>query len=94
MLTSIQVSEETKRELLEYASALQAKLGKKVSFDEAIRISLHEKEAVQEARRKFDLLYGSLSQKHKGSEKEFWMDLERSKRADRKALEKKVSKYS
>lgn len=90
-VTSIQVSEETKRELLEYASNLQAKLGRKVSFDDAIRTSLRERKSVEEARQKFDFMYGSLS---KESKKEFWRDLENTKKADRIAIEKKASSYS
>jgi hypothetical protein len=91
MVTSIQVSEETKRELLEYASNLQAKLGRKVSFDDAIRASLREWHSVEEATRKFDSMYGSLSKKAK---KEFWKDLEKMKKMDRMDIEMKASSYS
>lgn len=38
----IRVSESTKRELLRYAAELQAKLGRKVSLDEAIANLLRE----------------------------------------------------
>ncbi|MDK2465172.1 MAG: hypothetical protein QI223_10430 [Candidatus Korarchaeota archaeon] len=36
MPTTIQVSEKTKRELLKFVSELQARLGRRISFDEAI----------------------------------------------------------
>ena len=88
VVTSIQVSEETKKELLRFASELQAKLGKKISFDDAIRASLHETTSVKEARQKFDSMYGSLS---KESKKDFWKDLEKAKKADRIAIEKKAA---
>lgn len=70
---------------------MQTKLGRKVSFDDAIRASLNERKVVEEARRKFDSLYGSLSEKAK---KNFWKDLNHSKKVDRIALEKKASAYS
>ncbi len=43
MPTTIQVSERTKRELLRFASELQARLGRRVSFDEAIMTLLEER---------------------------------------------------
>ena len=46
----IRVSESTKRELLRYAAELQARLGRRVSLDEAIASLLRE------ARRRPDLL--------------------------------------
>jgi predicted nucleic acid-binding protein len=60
---------------------LQSKLGKKVSFDEAIRVSLQEEKETDTARQKFESLYGSLSNR-----KDIWKDLENSKKADRITL--------
>ncbi|MFI5422281.1 MAG: hypothetical protein ACHQ1H_15065 [Nitrososphaerales archaeon] len=87
MVTSVQIDERTKRELLDYASSLQSKLGRKVSFDEAIKLSLEEKKGVEVARRKFGTLFGSLSDDRKSA----WIELEKARRADKKALEKKAA---
>ena len=59
------IDERTKRDLLEYASSLQTRLFRKVSFDEAIKLSLEEKKGVEEARQEFGKLYGSLSEDKK-----------------------------
>ena len=86
MVTSVQIDERTKKELLEYASSLQTRLGRKVSFDDAIKLSLEEKKGVEEARRKFGSLYGCLSK-----DKSVWKELENARKADRIALEKKAA---
>jgi hypothetical protein len=86
MVTSVQIDERTKKELLEYASSLQTRLGRKVSFDEAIKLSLEEKKGVEEARRKFGSFYGSLTE-----DKSVWKELENTRKADRRALEKKAA---
>ena len=85
MVASVQIDESTKKELVEYASSLQTRLGRKVSFDEAIKISSEEKKGVEEARRSFASLYGSLT----GGE-EVWRELENTRKADRIALERKA----
>jgi len=85
-MTTVQVDEETKRELVRYASNLQARLGRKVSFDEAIKTSLEEAKGLEEARTKFASLYGSLS-----GEKGVWEDLENMKRKERLTLERKAT---
>lgn len=87
MVTSVQIDDETKNELLKYASVLQGRLGRKISFDQAIRASLAEAKGVEEARSKFDSYYGSLS-----GEKGIWTDLERERKAERKAIEKKANR--
>ena len=87
MVTSVQIGDETKNELLKYASALQGRLGRKISFDQAIKASLQEAKGVEEARSKFDSHYGILS-----GEKGMWTDLERGRKVERKALEKKASR--
>jgi hypothetical protein len=87
MVTSVQIDERTKRELLQYASSLQARLGRKISFDEAIKLSLEEKKGVEEARRKFSAFFGSLSDESRS----VWKELETARKADRRALEKKAA---
>lgn len=42
-MTTIAVSDETKRELLKFVSELQVKLGRRVDFDEAIRFLLAQR---------------------------------------------------
>ncbi|HXQ93211.1 MAG TPA: hypothetical protein VN739_09425 [Nitrososphaerales archaeon] len=86
MVTSVQIDDETKKELVKYASILQGRLGRKISFDQAIRASLAETKGLEEARKRFDSLYGSLS-----GEKGIWTDLERERKAERKAIEKKAN---
>ncbi len=85
-MTTVQIDEETKRELVRYASNLQARLGRKVSFDEAIKTSLEEVKGLEEARTRFASLYGSLS-----GEKGVWKDLENMKRKERLVLERKAA---
>lgn len=72
---------------------VQTRMGKKVSFDESMRASPHEKKATDAARRKLESLYGSLSKNDK-EKMGFWRDLEDSKKADRVALEKKASSHT
>src|SRR5487761_295396 len=61
MVTTVKIDDVAKKELVKYASILQATLGRKISFDEAIRSLLGQMRGLDEARRKFDSLYGSLS---------------------------------
>ena len=86
MVTTVQIDEETKKELVKYASILQGRLGRKISFDHAIRASLEQMKGMEEARRKFNSLYGSLS-----GANGVWADLEQERRVERKALEKKAN---
>ena len=59
--TTLQVDEKTREALLRYASILQTRLGRKVTFDEAIRSLLEESDRATAARRKLDGLFGSLT---------------------------------
>ncbi len=63
MPTTIQVSERTKRELLKFASELQARLGRRVSFDEAIMTLLEERRRVKLARGRLRSMKGILKGK-------------------------------
>jgi len=63
MPTTIQVSERTKRELLKFASELQARLGRRVSFDEAIMTLLEERRRVKLARERLRSMRGILKGK-------------------------------
>ena len=68
MPTTIQVSEKTKRELLKFASELQARLGRRVSFDEAIMTLLEERRRVKMARERLRSMKGMLRGKKEAVE--------------------------
>ena len=68
MPTTIQVSERTKRELLKFASELQARLGRRVSFDEAIMTLLEERRRVKLARERLRSMRGILKGKREAVE--------------------------
>lgn len=83
MATSIQLSEETRRELFKIVTELQAKVGRKVSYDEAIRILILQTKGVEDARRKFEDMFGILA-----GEKSVWADLRKLRREEEKRLER------
>ena len=87
MATTIQVSEETQAKLIQLAAELQAKLGRRVSYDEAITILIEQSRGVEEARRRFHNLFGSLR-----GDREAWKNLRQLRQED-KRLEK-LSKSS
>ncbi len=68
MPTTIQVSEKTKRELLKFASELQARLGRRVSFDEAIMTLLEDRRRVKVARERLRSMKGILRGKKEAVE--------------------------
>ncbi len=86
MPTTIQVDEGTREAILRYAFRLQAKLGRKVTFDEAIRSLIEETSTTEEARRKWDDLFGSLA-----AEEGVWRELEAERKKDAKRLERKAA---
>lgn len=83
MVTSIQLSEETRRELFRIVAELQAKLGRKISYDEAIRILIAQTKGVEDARRKFGNMFGILAGK-----KSAWKDLKELRAEEEKRLER------
>jgi len=86
MATSIHLSEETRRELFRIVTELQAKFGRKVSYDEAIRILISQTKGVEDARRKFEDMFGILA-----GEKSVWADLTKLRREEEKRLERLAS---
>lgn len=64
---------------------MQGRLGRKVTFDEAIAVLVAEAEGSKQAREKFDSLFGSL--KGEGS---VWRELETFRRSERVALERRA----
>ena len=79
MATTIQVSEETQAELIQLAADLQSKLGRRVSYDEAITILIEQSRGTQEARDRFHKLFGSLQ-----GDKKAWKELRRLREEDDK----------
>ena len=60
LATTIQVNEKTRDELFKVVANLQSRLGRRVSFDEAIMTLIHEASDVSAARKDFEALFGSL----------------------------------
>lgn len=83
--TTIQVDEKTRRALLRYASRMQARLGRKVTFDEAIKLLMEDARETGEARRKFETLFGSLA-----GEAGLWEELEAERKSERTSIERKA----
>ena len=79
MATTIQVSEETQARLIQLAAELQAKLGRRVSYDEAITLLIDQSRGVEEARDRFHKLFGSLR-----GDKEAWKNLQQLRREDKR----------
>ncbi len=76
MSTTIQVSRRTKRELVKFVSELQLKLGRRVSFDEAILTLLRERKRSYPARRELRSFKGILS-REEGEVRRLLEDLRR-----------------
>ncbi len=83
MPTTIQVSERTKRELVKFVSELQLKLGRRVSFDEAILTLLKGKRRSSRAKRELRSFRGILA----GKEREVRKLLEDLRREEETRLE-------
>ncbi len=80
MATTIQVSEETQAKLIQMTADLQAKLRRRVSYDEAITILIEQSMGIQGARDRFHELFGSLR-----GDKTAWKELRRLREEDKKA---------
>jgi len=60
LATTIQLNEKTRDQLFKVVAGLQSKLGRRVSFDEAIMMLIQETRDVAAARKDFEGLFGSL----------------------------------
>ena len=69
---------------MRYASGLQARLGRRVTFDEAIARLVKEAQVSGESNEKFDSLFGSMA-----GDKVVWRQLETTRRRERAAVERK-----
>lgn len=83
LATTIQVSEKTQSELLRVAAELQAKLGHRVSYDEAISMLIQQSQTLQQARDDFGGLFGSL-----GGDRTVWRELRQLRKAENQRLER------
>jgi hypothetical protein len=77
LATTIQVSEETQAKLIQLTAELQAKLGRRVSYDEAIAILIERSRGAEEAKDRFHKLFGSLR-----GDKEAWKNLRQLRQED------------
>jgi hypothetical protein len=82
LATTIQLNEKTRNELFKVVASLQSKLGRRVSFDEAIMTLITETRDVSAAREKFEVLFGSLHGDHYA-----WQELESLRSKDVRRLE-------
>ena len=69
LVTTIQLDEKTRDELFKVVASLQSKLGRRVSFDEAIMILIQDMRGT--ARKRFEALFGGLT-----GDREAWHELE------------------
>jgi hypothetical protein len=83
--TTIQVDVKTRQALLRYASRMQARLGRRVTFDDAIRLLMDDAKETGEARRKLEALFGSLA-----GESGVWEELEAERKNERARIERKA----
>ena len=83
MVTTIQLDENTRDELFKVVASLQSKLGRRVSFDEAIMILIQDMRGVAEARKRFEALFGGLRE-----DREAWHELESLRGRETKRLER------
>jgi len=81
-VTTIQLDEKTRDELFKVVASLQSKLGRRVSFDEAIMTLIREARGVTVARKRFEGLFGSLR-----GDREAWRELESLRLKETRRLE-------
>jgi hypothetical protein len=81
--TTIHLNEKTKDELFKVVTSLQSKLGRRVSFDEAIMTLIQETRDASAARKDFQALFGSLRGK-----RDTWHELESLRIREAKRLER------
>ena len=84
-MATIRVNDKTREELLRYAAEIQGKLGRRISFDEAIMALIQESRGVKEARTDFKQFFGSLE-----GQRGVWRELEEFRRDERRNLERKA----
>jgi hypothetical protein len=83
LATTIQLDERTRDELFKVVASLQSRLGRRVSFDEAIMTLIRDTQNVSVARKDFEALFGSLK-----GERAIWHELESLRTREAKRLER------
>ncbi len=83
MVTTIQVDEDTQKRLFGKVAELEARLGRRVSYDEAISLLLDESGETREARIQFTKLYGVLK-----NDKKVWVELRRLRHEEKSRFER------
>jgi hypothetical protein len=83
LATTIQLTEKTRDELFKVVTKLQSKLGRRVSFDEAIMMLIQETRDLSAARTDFESLFGSLR-----GDRKVWGELELLRSKEAKRLER------
>ncbi len=83
MVTTIQVDEDTQKRLFAKVAELEARLGRRVSYDEAISLLLDESGETREARIQFTKLYGVLK-----NDKKVWSELRRLRQEEKSRFER------
>jgi len=82
-MTTIQVDDRTRRELLKFASELQGRLGRKVSFDEAIMALIEQARGVTDSKARFERLFASME-----GDKVAWSELSKLRKGERRRLDR------
>jgi len=83
LTTTIQVGEKTRRELFMIVSDLERKRGRRVSYDEAIRVLIEDAKQKASVRARFRSLYGTL-----GPDSHAWGELSKLRRSESVRLER------
>jgi hypothetical protein len=83
LVRRIQLDERTRDALFKIVTELQSKLGRRVTFDEAIMSLMDETREVNDARSRFEALFGSLR-----GDRKAWDELESLRRTEAKRLDR------
>jgi len=83
LVTTIQLDEKTRDELFKVVASLQSKLGRRVSFDEAIMILIQDMRGMAAAIKRFEALFGGLR-----GDREVWHELESLRGKETRRLER------
>jgi hypothetical protein len=83
LTTTIQIGEKTRHELFMIVSQLERKRGRRVSYDEAIRVLIEDAKRKASMRARFRKLYGTL-----GPDSQAWGELSKLRRSESVRLER------
>jgi hypothetical protein len=83
LTTTIQIGEKTRHELFMIVSQLERKRGRRVSYDEAIKVLIEDAKRKASMRARFRKLYGTL-----GPDSQAWEELSKLRRGESVRLER------